>query len=359
MKIAKQAYTTELVLHLDRVMAQPVLDAGALNAGGQTALHLLRQFRRHLLAQEMHDLRRLHRNNGFPREGFVEELHDRGRTEGQIGRTRDLHQAPAVSLGQDVEDRTALTGVVIQNPVQDVWGRTVCQLLHLTPVANAEEGVVGHRIIDVRRHELPGEPTVAVAVKLQAERAPGRHAQIDQPQLGIDEVKVVMQALVRCRPQKGLVGALVMPRLVGRAGFHDRDHMDQSRMIAMRLGDVLNRHTSRSRQCLSVRPDAFMQRLDKARIAKDADLLGVQAARHACRVARARQRAGNHYPVIAGQNPRDPVMVALKKRCVHGNLHFTWQTCFCFNLFGSGSFGLGAWRFIFLRPQAAVSQTKT
>jgi hypothetical protein len=35
---------------------------------------------------------------------------------------------------------------------------------------------------------------MSVAIELQEERAPSRHAQIDQAQLGVDEVEVIMQA---------------------------------------------------------------------------------------------------------------------------------------------------------------------
>ena len=64
-----------------------------------------------------------------------------------------------------------------------------------------------------------------------------------------------MQALARRWAPKGLVGALVMLRLVRGAGFHDRDDMNQSVMIATRLDDlgeerflanVLNLHAGRS-----------------------------------------------------------------------------------------------------------------
>jgi hypothetical protein len=36
---------------------------------------------------------------------------------------------------------------------------------------------------------------MAVAIELKAERAPRRHPQVDQAQLGVHEVEVVMQAL--------------------------------------------------------------------------------------------------------------------------------------------------------------------
>ena len=259
-------HLTELVVHLDRVLAQPMLDAGALDAGGQATLKLLRQLRRQLLAQEMHHLRRLHRNDSFPGKGFVEGLHDRGRTKGPIGRTLDLHQTPVVGLAKDNKDRTALLGMAIQNPVQDVRGKIVSQRLRLRPVANTEEGVVGQGVIDAGSRQLPGQPTVAITVELKPEGTPRRHAQIDQTPLRVDEIEVVVQALARRRAQKGLMGALVMPRLVRRAGFHDRDDMNQSGVITprldhlgdhrflahMRLGDVLNAHPGRCRQGLGV-----------------------------------------------------------------------------------------------------------
>src|SRR5437588_8404627 len=71
-----------------------------------------------------------------------------------------------------------------------------------------------------------------IAIELQTERAPGRHAEIDQAQLGVDEVKVVMQAFASIRPQEGAMGVLVMPGLVGVAGFHRRDDMHQAGTVA-------------------------------------------------------------------------------------------------------------------------------
>src|SRR5260370_28535362 len=60
----------------------------------------------------------------------------------------------------------------------------------------------------------------------------GRHAQIDQAQLGVDEVEVVMQAFAGIRPQEGAMRVLVMPGLVGVAGFHRRDDMHQAGTVA-------------------------------------------------------------------------------------------------------------------------------
>src|SRR5258706_12291082 len=74
--------------------------------------------------------------------------------------------------------------------------------------------------------ELAGQPAMPVAIELEAERTPGRHAQIDQAQLGVHEVEVVMEAFAGIRPQEGAVRLLVVPGLVAVAGFHRRDDMD-------------------------------------------------------------------------------------------------------------------------------------
>src|SRR6201987_1507888 len=79
---------------------------------------------------------------------------------------------------------------------------------------------------------LAGNPAMPVAIKLEAERTPCRHAQIDQAQFGVDEVEVVVQAFAGIRPQEGAMRLFVVPGLVGVAGFHRRDDMDQAGMVA-------------------------------------------------------------------------------------------------------------------------------
>src|ERR1700740_2688245 len=90
--------------------------------------------------------------------------------------------------------------------------------------------------------ELARQPAMSVAIELEAERTPSGDAQIDQSQLGVDEVEVIMQAFAGRRPQEGAMGLLAVPGLVGRAGFHRRDDMHPTGMIptdGKPLGDVL------------------------------------------------------------------------------------------------------------------------
>ena len=48
---------------------------------------------------------------------------------------------------------------------------------------------------------------MAIAIELETEWRSGGHPQIDQPIIGVDEVKIVMQALAAVRPHIGSGGS--------------------------------------------------------------------------------------------------------------------------------------------------------
>src|SRR5258707_7398129 len=68
---------------------------------------------------------------------------------------------------------------------------------------------------------------MSVAIELQAERTPSRDAQIDQAQLGVDEVEVIMQAFTGSRAQESAMGlrsaaivaAVCVAEVLGLAGY--------------------------------------------------------------------------------------------------------------------------------------------
>jgi hypothetical protein len=127
-------HPTELVVHLDRYLAEVVFDAGALDARREAAAEFLRQLRRDLLAQETGDLLGLDREDGLPGEFLVERLQDGVGAEHQIGRVFDLHQAPVIRLSEDIQNWAALLGVVVQKRMQGVWREGVRELLRPFPV---------------------------------------------------------------------------------------------------------------------------------------------------------------------------------------------------------------------------------
>ena len=75
------------------------------------------------------------------------------------------------------------------------------------------------------------------------------------------------------------------------------------------------------------------QRHGKLRVVEDADAVGIEKPGHPLGIANRRQRPGDHHPVVAGQHPGDPVVVALRQRLAHaappatmprGRLHQTY-----------------------------------
>ena len=206
-----------------------VLDASALDARREAAAEFLRQLRCDLLAQEVGDLVCLDREDRLPGEFLVERLQDRIGAEHQIGRVLHLHQAPVIGLSKDLEDRAALLGVAVQESVQGVRREGVRELLSPLPIGDTDESIVRHRVVDTCRCQRVCQPTVAIAVELQPEWTPRRHAQVDESEGFVHRVEVVVQALARGMAQKGLVTWLVVPGFVGVAGFHGGEHMHQSR----------------------------------------------------------------------------------------------------------------------------------
>jgi hypothetical protein len=75
---------------------------------------------------------------------------------------------------------------------------------------------------------------------LEAERAPGRHPQVAQAQLFINEVEVVVQSFALGSFDKGLARSLIMPRLVGFTLFHSRQDVHQPWMVAAALYDLVD-----------------------------------------------------------------------------------------------------------------------
>src|SRR5262250_1953225 len=174
---------------------------------------------------------------------------------------------------------TALLGITIEDAMEVVGREAVGEGLRPGPVVDAQEDVVGKGEADPGGGELPGQPAMAIAVELEAKRTPGWYTQIDQAQLGVDEVEVVVQASAAIRPQEGAVRLLVVPGLVAVAGFHRRDDMDEAGMLAadgehfgddifladVALGNVLDGNAGSTRQFSGALAHAIAKRFGKSR----------------------------------------------------------------------------------------------
>ncbi len=128
----------------------------------------------------------------------------------------------------------------VKRPVQRSDTKLVSQLLRCLEVVDLYECVVEQLVADASLVELARQPVVTVEVELQSEWAPGRHAQVAQAELLIDEVEVVVQALATGGLQEGLLTLLVVPRLLAGASLHRGQDVDQTGMVPTLAEDILN-----------------------------------------------------------------------------------------------------------------------
>ena len=94
------------------------------------------------------------------------------RAEHQIRGVLDRHETPVVGLRKHVEHRTALLGIAIEDAMQFVGREAIGEGLPALPVIDVQEGVVGKGETDPGGGELAGQPAMAVAIELEAERTP-------------------------------------------------------------------------------------------------------------------------------------------------------------------------------------------
>ena len=94
-----------------------------------------------------------------------------------------------------------------------VLREAVGKSLRACQVGEAQEGVVLLRKLDALARERARKRAVAIAVDLQPERCPGRHAQVGQTELVVDEAEVAVQALALSGTQVGAALLLSQPGL--------------------------------------------------------------------------------------------------------------------------------------------------
>ncbi len=317
-----------------------VLDAASLDAGGQPRADLLRQLRRDLLAQEAGYFPGVRGQHRLTRQHVVQRHQRLLAAEHQVSGILGLPQAPVVGLAEHVEHRAQPLRVAVQPLMQHIGAQRVGYGLCTVHIGNAQKGVVGLHEPDALALERTGHGAVAIAVELQAERCPGRDPEVAQPEFVIDEVEVVVQTLARLGAQVGLAAALVVPRLVARAGLHRRDDVHQPGCIATRLQhachqifladvalvDVLDLDAGGSADLLRAHTDAFAQRFGEPGVVEYANAVGVQKTRHARCVARAGQRARDQDSVKARQHAVQIRRVTLNQIGLHGSLRHRMAT---------------------------------
>ncbi|MBU2548469.1 MAG: hypothetical protein KKB20_08680 [Proteobacteria bacterium] len=206
-------------------------------------------------------------------------------------------------------DRAKPVGELVQLVMKPLRMDLVGQHLSLIPIFDGDKGVVEHLEADIISPELGRQFSVAVVIELKAERRPGGHEQMAKAQVGIYEVKIVVQALGLPGLEKGLMGLLVMPGFVCRTRIHGRKYMNPARLIIslfydrpdtlffseVLFADEFDLKVVFLGQPFGIGTDFCSQRFGPPGIVENSGPMGIQAGGHSSRVAGAGDRPGDNH----------------------------------------------------------------
>ena len=108
----------KFVVVLDRGFAKAMLDAGALDPGSELTADFLGELGGDLVAEERCHVFGFDGQDGLAGKLFIEWFEDGLRVEHQVGGVLDLHDAPVVGPSEDIEHRTALLGIAVEDLMQ-------------------------------------------------------------------------------------------------------------------------------------------------------------------------------------------------------------------------------------------------
>lgn len=246
--------------------------------------------------------------------------------ENDVGGVLDLHEAPVVAARELGGRRAELAGEAIELAVQGLRLEAVGDLLRAGEVVDVDERVVDELEADLEPLQPRSQPVVAVHAELEAEGRPRRHAQVAEPEVGVDEVEVVVEALAAVGFEERLPGALVVPGLEGRAGLHGAEDVHETGMgaalgqdfldpvfLAERtdLPDELDGEAVLPRHPFRVLTDGVAQGLGELGEVEDEDAAPVQLPRECLGVADGGKGARDEYAVEAREHAADMSRVAV------------------------------------------------
>lgn len=157
-----------------------------------------------------------------------------------VGGVLELHEAPVVAGRELGGGRTEMAGIPVELAVEGLGFQPVGDPLGQLEVLDLDERVVDEPVADLQPVQPRGQPGVPVEAELQAEGSPPRHSQVAQPQVGVDEVEVVVEALAAAGPEERISRAPVLPDFEGGAGFEGAEDVHQPRMAASPGEDLLD-----------------------------------------------------------------------------------------------------------------------
>jgi hypothetical protein len=272
-----------------------VLDSRSENAGIEVVSHVALVVAVELSAQKGGDVLRFHGVDGGANEGFVDGMQVGLPFEDEFGGVFGLHDAPVVGKAELPEDGAIALGVEIEDTVKIFDPDVVGEFLGLGEIADGEEGIVLQNVGDRTPAQFEGKPRVAIEIELELKRAPGGNPKVAEPELFVDEVEVIVEALAGIMFKKCFPRRLVMPGPIAGACLHGGEDMHELGLGTTSFQDFLNAvflaegvdlsdeldfDTVVLCDTLGVFTNRFPQRLGKLRIVEYPDLVHKQKLRH-------------------------------------------------------------------------------
>jgi hypothetical protein len=220
-----------------------VADAPAFGSAFGVGHHLGLQRGVQLAAQEAeHILRRQVQRGVVDQIGpHPEQLgsgaeHDVG---GDLGLVQHPVVAAIVGRPNSGQDRVHQPSERVQRPWPCLVHEPVAQLARGVEILDGEQRVVPPHVAHATTVELAGQPFAAVDVDLALVWDLPLDADVHEPELGVDQIQVVVQALAFPPEQFEVAGLVALVDLEAEARLHRADETDDPFADAVALGDAL------------------------------------------------------------------------------------------------------------------------
>ena len=245
----------------------------------------------------------------------------------------------AIAGGSDGgQDRIEHPGERVEHPGPGLVGEPLAQLGGRLEVVDGQERVLPADVADAGPVELAGQPLPSIDVDLALIRDPPLDPHVHEPELGIDQVEVVMEALAFPAGQLETTGVVTLADLEAEAGLDRADQTDDPLGDPVGFGDRLgqvvlvlsavaglhviegdHRSPRLGHQPAGVGGDPLRRRLRVGGEVLERHTLGPQKAARPILLVERGEMAFEDHPVEHRQAARDPIPVEILERA-HGHL---------------------------------------
>lgn len=320
----------QFVIHLNRDRAHMMFNSSSLDSSMEIIAELPLIGPVELSSQKGSDELGFDTVDRRPGNGLIERAQIRLKFENHIRGKLDLHQAPMIPRREMPKDGAEHFRCLIQLPVKAFDLQGIGEVLGFLEVLDFYKRIVQKPVGEAFLLEKAGQVMVTIKIELQPKGSPGWHAQITQPQLLKNEVKIVVDAFGLRASKKRLARLFIMPGFKRGTGLHGGEDMDQSGMLPtlgddlldpfflteILLPDKLDLQSIVPGQLLRPQTDFVPQGFNKLGIIENSNALGSQIATHGIGIADIGKCSGDDDSVKTREDSTDFASISF---CQHGH----------------------------------------